>query len=237
MARDNLLLMVQMDCAADELEPFNQWYNSHLPNLLRVPGFQWASRYTGITELNRFTALYGLRSEDDLPSTLGRHTSSFHPIARSELDGHQQLKGLSNRSLSVYEQIAGTPITDSLLSGDYPVSIVTADVDPKEEDDWNRWYNESHFPNVLAVPGYVLGGRFRAIDHPALAGVSTGPRYMALYEVESEEVIPSLGDESQMRTEARDEIANWKRNGLPRASNVSWGFYKMISKHFKWMDG
>ena len=236
MARENLLLMVQLTCAPDKLDSFNQWYNSHVPNLLRIPGVQWGQRYVGITEPNRFTALYGVRSEDDVPAVLGRHTPQFHPMARSELDGFERLEGLSNRLLNLYEQVAGTPLRDSLLNEDRPISTVTADVDPNEESDWNRWYNESHFPNVLAVPGYVMGGRFRAIDHSGLDGVSTGPRYLALYEAESEAVVPSLREESQMSPEARDEIENWKRYGLPRVSNMSWGFYKMISKHFKWSE-
>ena len=236
MARENLLLMVQVSCAPDNREPFNQWYNNHVPNLLKLAGFQWGQRYTSITESDRFTALYGVRSEDDIPVMLGRNTSEFHPITRAELDGFHRLEGISNRLFNVYEQVAGTPLGDPLLHGDYPISTVTADVDPNEEDDWNRWYNESHFPNVLAVPGYVSGGRFRAIDHPALEGVNTGPRDLALYEVENEKVIPSLGDESLMCKEARDEIGNWRHYGLPRVSNVSWAFHTMISKHFKWME-
>jgi hypothetical protein len=30
--------MVQLTCADEHLDPFNTWYNSHLPDLLRIPG-------------------------------------------------------------------------------------------------------------------------------------------------------------------------------------------------------
>ena len=45
MPSNQLLLVVQATCAAEHLESFNLWYNSHLPNLLRIPGYLWAQRY------------------------------------------------------------------------------------------------------------------------------------------------------------------------------------------------
>ena len=72
------------------------------------------------------------------------------------------------------------------------------DVDPAHEEEFNRWYNESHVPNLRKVPGYVLAGRFRALDHPAVKNFNTGHRYLAIYEHESEEIIPSLRDRERM---------------------------------------
>jgi hypothetical protein len=43
--------------------------------------------------------------------------------------------------------------------------IVTAEVDPEVEADWNRWYDEVHLPDALACPGVLRGARY----------VSTGP--------------------------------------------------------------
>ena len=39
MADRDLLLMVQFTCASEHVDTFNSWYNSHLPNLLRIPGY------------------------------------------------------------------------------------------------------------------------------------------------------------------------------------------------------
>jgi hypothetical protein len=36
--------------------------------------------------------------------------------------------------------------------------LVTAEIDPAVEDDWNTWYDEVHLPEALACPG-VLGGQ------------------------------------------------------------------------------
>jgi len=38
--------------------------------------------------------------------------------------------------------------------------IVTAEVDPAVETDWNRWYDEVHLPDALACPGVLRGRRY-----------------------------------------------------------------------------
>ncbi len=229
-----LLLMVQAACAPEHLEAFNRWYNSHLPNLLRIPGYLWAQRYLGLDDANRFTAFYGVRSLDDLPNLLQFDGPDLHLIAAKEFAGWQQLLGLTQRVGNIYEQISGHPLRDPLLLSDRPLSIVTADVDPAHEAEWNRWYTDSHVPNLLKVPGYVLAGRFRIVDHPALSGFNTGPKYLALYECESEEVLPSLRAGDGMHPEALAELQRGQATGMPHASNFGWGFHKLISKHFKW---
>ena len=186
MPDNQLLLMVQATCALEHLDPFTTWYNSHLPNLLRIPGYLWAQRYMGLDEENRFTALYGIRSQDDLSNLLQWDGPNLHPIAASEFANWDKLKGLTGRVGNVYEQISGSPLRDPLLLSDRPLSIVTADVDPAHEAQWDRWYTQAHVPNLLKVPGYVLAGRFRVLNHPALASFNTGPKYLAVYECESE---------------------------------------------------
>ena len=232
-----LLLMVQVTCAPAHLDAFNQWYNSHLPNLLRINGYLWAQRYLGLDEVGRFTALYGVRGPDDLPSLLQWDGPHLHPIAAKEFEGWEGLRGLSHRMGNVYEQISGSPLREPLLLSDRPLSIVTADVDRAHETEWDRWYTESHVPNLLKVPGYVMAGRFRVLDHPALSSFNTGPKYLALYECESEEVLPSLRPGEQMHPEAQAELQRWQSIGMPHVDNFGWGFYKLISKHFKWPAG
>lgn len=236
MADKQLLLMVQATCAPQHLEPFTTWYNSHLPNLLRIPGYLWAQRYLGLDEENRFSALYGIRSQDDLSALLQWEGPNLHSIAASEVANWNKLKGLNGRVGNVYEQISGSPLRDPLLLSDRPLSIVTADVDPAHEAQWDRWYTDSHVPNLLRIPGYVMAGRFRVLEHPALASFNTGPKYLALYECESEEVLNTLRLTEVMHPEARAELQRWQEYGAIHASNFSWGFHRMVSKHFKWRE-
>jgi hypothetical protein len=48
--------------------------------------------------------------------------------------------------------------------------------DRAQEEEWNRWYDGQHVPDLLSVPGFVSAVRFRERN-------SEG-RYLALYEVE-----------------------------------------------------
>jgi hypothetical protein len=236
MADGQLLLMVQLTCSREHLEPFTLWYNSHLPNLLRIPGYLWAQRFVNLDGTNRFTALYGIRSAADLPSLLQFGGPELHPTAAAEFSVFSTLQGISEPVSNVYEQISGASLRDPLLVSDLPLSIVSADVDPAHEDEWDRWYTDSHLAGVLSVPGYARGARFRRLDHPALADFNTGPRYLALYECDSEEILPTLVPGDRIRPEASAELDRWLAYGAVHARNFRWGFYRLVSKHYKWTD-
>lgn len=53
------------------------------------------------------------------------------------------------------------------------------------EQEFERWYAERHLPDVLDVPGFVAAQRFRLVDGGS--GELAGFRYLAIYEVESDQ--------------------------------------------------
>ena len=57
------------------------------------------------------------------------------------------------------------------------------DVDPAHEAAFNRWYDEEHIGRLLAVPGFLNAGRYRALRG--------GPKYLAMYELEDHNVLRS----------------------------------------------
>lgn len=61
--------------------------------------------------------------------------------------------------------------------------MVWADVPADKEKDFNRWYNEEHLAERLAIPGFLAGARYEA--------VKGGPRHLAVYELESPAVLES----------------------------------------------
>ena len=58
------------------------------------------------------------------------------------------------------------------------VLVVTMEVDPADEAEFNRWYNEQHLPERMAIPGYVSARRFRLVEGD---GALT---YLCLWELE-----------------------------------------------------
>ena len=61
--------------------------------------------------------------------------------------------------------------------------MVWADVPADKEKDFNRWYNEEHLAERLAIPGFLSGARYEA--------VKGGPKHLAVYELESAAVMES----------------------------------------------
>ena len=45
--------------------------------------------------------------------------------------------------------------------------VVTVEVDPEVEADWNRWYDEVHLPAALACPGVLCGRRYLSVGQVA----------------------------------------------------------------------
>ena len=52
------------------------------------------------------------------------------------------------------------------------------------EEEFNAWYDSEHVPERLSVPGVLTAIRFSTVS-------AATPRYLAMYDLESEEVLDS----------------------------------------------
>jgi hypothetical protein len=59
--------------------------------------------------------------------------------------------------------------------------MVWCDVPVDKEAEFNRWYNEEHLAERLAIPGFLSAARYEA--------VKGGPKHLAYYELESAAVL------------------------------------------------
>ena len=57
------------------------------------------------------------------------------------------------------------------------IVIVRVDVKPEMEEEFNRWYDEEHIPNLMKVPGVIWAKRG--------SNTGEGPKYIAVYEHEN----------------------------------------------------
>ncbi len=67
---------------------------------------------------------------------------------------------------------------------------VFSDAVAGKEEEFNRWYTEQHLDDVLKVPGFVAAQRFRLAQEDAAAPA----RYLAIYEVETDDPQKTLAD-------------------------------------------
>lgn len=231
--QDPLLLVVQMNVAPEHERAFNDWYHCHVPHLLAVPGYRWGRRYVGVFGPIRYLALYEIADRSWLPRLLGPDTAQRPEIVNDEFARFGHLAGLADVTINVYEQISGPPFSPALMEHDHLLSLVTAACRPEVEEEFNRWYDESHVPNLLKVPGYLSGRRFRLVDDPVLAHLGMKPKYLALYEIDGPASVPAIADPDRMSPAARAELQNFVTTGVPMLQgDIGWNIYRPLAKHW-----
>jgi hypothetical protein len=66
---------------------------------------------------------------------------------------------------------------------------------PGKEDEYNQWYEEHHLKDVLQCPGFVSARRFRLASTQFQFNTVTPPySYLALYEIETDDIEASLSE-------------------------------------------
>ena len=86
---------------------------------------------------------------------------------------------------------------------------------PEAEADFDRWYREQHLAERVAVPGFLRGRRYQA--------VRGAPKYFALYETESAEVL-----RSPAYLERLNSPTEWTRRVMPTVRNFTRGVYRLL---------
>ena len=95
--------------------------------------------------------------------------------------------------------------------------MVWVDVPAEAEEDFNRWYNEEHIADLLAIPGVLDAARYVA--------VSGGPKHLACYDLESPDVTSSPG-----YLKLGENRSEWSRRASPSAvgTNLIVNTYQQI---------
>jgi len=93
--------------------------------------------------------------------------------------------------------------------------VVQMDIPQHLEAEFNRIYDEEHVPTILKVPGVRSCARYR-LDHST---VPTMPRYLAIYEVDSAEVINSPAS----------DLGEWKPKIRPHTTNRQHSIFERIA--------
>ncbi len=95
--------------------------------------------------------------------------------------------------------------------------LVMMDIDPEHEEDFNRWYDEEHVPERKGIPGFLTARRYRAVEG--------GPKYLAIYEMDSPEVL----DSEAYRFVSEEGRSEWTARVVGRARNYVRNVYVEIA--------
>ncbi len=80
------------------------------------------------------------------------------------------------------------------------LAIETNCVDPSREGEFNDWYDNTHLPDVLETPGILRGTRYENMSPDEEQG-----KYVALYEVDTEDMDQLLADLWEVTTKKGEE--------------------------------
>jgi hypothetical protein len=61
-----------------------------------------------------------------------------------------------------------------------------------KEDEFNQWYDQHHVPDVVNVPGFISGQRFKLADAQFGGEASKAYKYLAVYEIETDDIAATL---------------------------------------------
>lgn len=174
-AKGLLLVMIGVD--GQHEDELNRWYDEeHFPERMVCPGFQNGRRFTALQGAPKYLATYDL----DLPEVL--ESEAYRRIA-ARTPWTERLSVHFNPIVrNVYVEIRPPATKGKRPTGD-GLLLVAIDVDPEHEAELDRWYDEEHIAERMAIPGFLRARRFRALEG--------GPKYLALYDLESPAVLES----------------------------------------------
>jgi hypothetical protein len=72
--------------------------------------------------------------------------------------------------------------------------VYTEPASAEVEDEYNRWYDEQHLPEVCAWPGVTGARRYRLDRASPGARRSTAARYLAIYDLDCDDPRALLRD-------------------------------------------
>jgi len=115
----------------------------------------------------------------------------------------------------------------------YVFLVMTNPASPEQEAEYNRWYGNEHYRDVLGVPGFVAAQRFRlaAVQYDQsgpgrpqeTSDVGKHPyKYLSLYEVETDDLA------SVLKEVKKREAETWVISDTLDISDFSTSIFEVI---------
>jgi hypothetical protein len=143
---------------------FTGWYHGeHVPRVLARPGWRRLRAYR-CTDGHPFVSIYEL--DDELPTEPPLSAAPFRAGDRFAA------RGIRDYSARTWRQIHAAG--DHAESPEW-LNVVTVDVEAAHADEFSRWYNEVHVPEILGCPGWLANRRYECVDGE--------PRFLAIYDL------------------------------------------------------
>jgi hypothetical protein len=209
---DQGLLLLLTDIPSENEEEFNRWYNEkHIPDLQAFPGVLSARRYRIVEGKPKYMAMYDLEKDEILESHEYQKAANLSSSEKFP-------KSFMNTIRGVYHLLQALPSPEPTdLSAARVLLLRGLSVEPEHERELEEWYEVEHLPNLFGVPGMIRARRYKlSTEASNLRG--NPPLYMAVYEMDSLEVLESERFHQAVETPWTDRVRPYFR--APEFRNV-----------------
>ena len=113
------------------------------------------------------------------------------------------------------------------MTAERTIILVRTNSPGADESEWNNWYETQHIAARLAIPGFLCIRRFKLSNGLPTDFAIPGPQYLALYEVETQDVLSSKPYLALVQHEA--SLPNDSFEARTRAQpDISRGIFRQI---------
>ena len=197
---NGLLLAITGCNDPSKTEEFNYWYNhGHVPYVTAPGIFRHAIRFANTdstSEVGQYVATYETNFEEvskAMPDNReARAKLGDSPGARTPL--MQVITTGVFKRLGGEFSAANKPTLGILL-------VLSNCKDAAREQEFNRWYEDVHIPDILDAGGFHTAYRYESLDPEA-----TKAKYLAIYETDNQDPAKAREKHSAVR-------ADWQQRG------------------------
>ena len=221
------LLDVRVEIDPSHERELNEWYYTHVPRLVSIPGYESGRRYVALTEAPRYAALYEIEDASYLSSLLGADPDKRHPLTLSEWDAWDRslVPHMRHGSTNLYRRPDESG--DAILTGDQP--IVEARLDVMDGVDLDDLCEMTIWPALVATGEFTSMTRLTAAQEPEVEWLETSPRDLILLEARNDEKTAELaGHDGSVASIMGDLV----RAGTVRDLEIAG--YRQIARHWTW---
>ena len=168
------LLVAGFDYSGVNEDEFNAWYDTeHIPERRAVPGFINCERWIGADNPKISLATYDLESLDVLQS------DAYRKIGGANLSPWSKRMTAKSKRICRFEALQMPPGNQRAPASAPALLIVSMNVTPEAEADFNAWYDKEHIPALSKVEGCLSARRFSIVNSAS----DGNQRYLAVYHL------------------------------------------------------
>jgi len=197
------LNMLELNCihASRERELLDWFENTHLPDILKTPGYLSGKLYR-IKEFRdgrgQFLTMYEIEI-DDIARAIALRQKSY-------VKGKEQGR-YSDLFIVIWRDVLWKLVNERVLhkevenKGERWVNLVETNcIDALREKEFNDWYDNIHLVDVLKTPGFQAAYRYELKEFVGGRG-----KYLTVYQIETDDIDKTMALRRERRLREREQ--------------------------------